>query len=92
MNSAQQSSVGQLKTFFGYDGSNLNLQDLTFDVNPGQTVAIVGQTGPAKPASSVSSTALTILHVASKSTVSTCEWKLDSLRDRYRSSSRHLLF
>ncbi len=33
---------------FAYDGSNLNLQDLSFEVNPGQTVAIVGQTGSGK--------------------------------------------
>jgi ATP-binding cassette subfamily B protein len=33
---------------FAYDGKNLNLQDITFQVNPGQTVAIVGQTGSGK--------------------------------------------
>ena len=33
---------------FAYDGQNLNLHDLTFEVNPGQTVAIVGQTGSGK--------------------------------------------
>jgi ATP-binding cassette subfamily B protein len=67
---------------FAYDGSNLNLQDLTFDVNPGQTVAIVGQTGSGKTSLvRLINRTYDPLHGSVKiDGLDLREWKLDSLR------------
>jgi len=67
---------------FAYDGQNLNLHDLTFEVNPGQTVAIVGQTGSGKTSlvRLINRTYDPLSGSVKIDGLDLREWKLDSLR------------
>jgi len=69
---------------FAYDGINLNLQDLTFEVNPGQTVAIVGQTGSGKTSvvRLINRTYDPLSGSVKIDGLDLREWKLDSLRSQ----------
>lgn len=67
---------------FAYDGNNLNLQDITFQVNPGQTVAIVGQTGSGKTSlvRLINRTYDPLSGSVKIDGIDLRDWKLDSLR------------
>ncbi|MEN6531872.1 MAG: ABC transporter ATP-binding protein [Anaerolineaceae bacterium] len=67
---------------FAYDGNNLNLQDITFQVNPGQTVAIVGQTGSGKTSlvRLINRTYDPLFGSVKIDGIDLRDWKLDSLR------------
>ena len=67
---------------FAYDGINLNLHDLSFEVNPGQTVAIVGQTGSGKTSlvRLLNRTYDPLDGNVKIDGIDLREWKLDSLR------------
>ncbi len=67
---------------FAYDGQSLNLHDLTFEVNPGQTVAIVGQTGSGKTSlvRLINRTYDPLSGSVKIDGLDLREWKLDSLR------------
>ena len=67
---------------FAYDGNNLNLQDITFQVNPGQTVAIVGRTGSGKTSlvRLINRTYDPLSGSVKIDGIDLRDWKLDSLR------------
>jgi len=69
---------------FAYDGKNLNLQDITFQVNPGQTVAIVGQTGSGKTSlvRLINRTYDPLTGSVKIDGIDLRDWQLDSLRSQ----------
>ena len=77
-----QGKVNFENVSFAYDGKNLNLQELTFEVNPGQTVAIVGQTGSGKTSlvRLINRTYDPFSGIVKIDGLDLREWKLDSLR------------
>ena len=77
-----QGKVNFENVSFAYDGKNLNLQELTFEVNPGQTVAIVGQTGSGKTSlvRLINRTYDPLAGSVKIDGLDLKEWKLDSLR------------
>ncbi len=77
-----QGKVNFENVSFAYDGKTPNLHDLTFEVNPGQTVAIVGQTGSGKTTlvRLINRTYDPLSGSVKLDGLDLREWKLDSLR------------